>query len=78
MRVFFSFNLPEEEELFNTYRKAQVMAEALEEIDNAIFRPPRKYGFSEERLNELLKNKYVREYHELLAEKFYEIISNIE
>lgn len=78
MRVFFSFNLPEEEELFNTYRKAQVMAEALEEIDNVIFRPPRKYGFSEERLNELLKNKYVREYHELLAEKFYEIISNIE
>lgn len=85
-----SFKLPEEHEEFETATKSADYKNALWDIGQEIFRPARKHGYSDEKIQELL-NKLDEiktsegygsgtELVSLLEQKFYDILNvkNIE
>jgi len=48
------FDMPEEREDFNRYAKALDLAEALYETRQRVFRPARKHGYSDRKIQDLL------------------------
>lgn len=56
MKATLTFNLPEEESEFQTAVKASDMSLALWEIAQEIFRPARKHGYSDQRIQNLAKH----------------------
>ncbi len=54
MKATLTFTLPEEQEEFDRTQQAGKMHSALFEISNQIFRPARKHGYNDERLNTLI------------------------
>lgn len=78
MKVTMEFNLPEERDEHMMALLGPRFLSAIEEIEQEIFRPPMKHGFSDKDLQELYdKSPHVRKYHELISKMFYEIISDI-
>jgi len=78
IKATLEFNL-EDPEAKATYRRA-INADkaylALHEISQAIFRPARKHGYSDSKLNEVLdSNESVPEMVDLLEDKFYAILA---
>lgn len=55
MKGIIEFNLPEEQEEFDTAVKAADLKAALWEIAQQVFRPARKHGYSDGRIQELLE-----------------------
>ena len=51
--VTIKFNLPEEEHELQTALRANALAVIVDEVDNRVFRPARKHGYSDSRLNDL-------------------------
>ena len=75
-RAYLSFNLPEDKEDFETASKAINYKLALFEIQQEIFRPARKHGYSDEHLHNLVeKNKDAVEIIGILEQKFYQILN---
>lgn len=85
MKATLEFNLPEEQEKFETAVKALDYRIALWDIAQEIFRPARKHGYADERVQKLLQtiDECVSTGMEdgqgtdligLLEEKFYEIL----
>lgn len=79
------FNLPEEREEFETAVKAGDYKLALWEISQEIFRPARKHGYADQKIQKLLldidhnadiSSEYGKgtELISLLEERFYEIL----
>lgn len=54
MNATLTFQLPEEQEEFDTVLKAQPMSTALFEISQELFRPARKHGYMDHRIQELM------------------------
>lgn len=54
MKATLSFNLPEEQEEFQTAANAAKYKAALWEISQRIFRPARKHGYADARIQALL------------------------
>lgn len=81
-KAILEFNLPEEQEEFDTAVKAIDYKLALWDIAQDIFRPARKHGYPEERIQKLLlkidegtlEDGQGTELVALLEEKFYEIL----
>lgn len=55
MKGILEFNLPEDGEEFDTARNAAKYRAALWEISQLVFRPARKHGYSDPRIQELLE-----------------------
>jgi hypothetical protein len=74
------FNLPEEQEEFDTVSKAGDFKSALWDVAQEVFRPARKHGYSDTKIQKELEDKDAFELVGLLEAKFYEILSqhNIE
>jgi hypothetical protein len=53
-KVTIEFNLPEEQEEFNTAIQASKMSAAFWSIGNDVFRPARKHGYPDQRLHDLI------------------------
>lgn len=73
-----TFNLPEEQQEFDLANRALAMSIAIDEIGNEVFRPARKHGYPDAKLNELLEKCGDPGYelvHEL-ERMFYEILNN--
>lgn len=68
------FNLPEENEELDTTLKASKMSIALFDIQNELFRPSWKHGYSDETLQKLCENEDVQKAIEILHKKFIEIL----
>jgi hypothetical protein len=76
MEATLKFNLPEEQELFDLAIKAGPMQSALWEISQQVFRPARKHGYPDGKINELI-NKLGPDAEELIGELeqlFYKIL----
>lgn len=76
MKAILEFNLPEDREDFEIYRKAIDMSITLDDLGNEVFRPARKHGYGglhAQRLNELIEDEKVAEAISLLEELFYEV-----
>lgn len=79
MRATIEFNLPEDKDEYKMAILGAKFKSALEDIEYDIFRPPLKHGFDDRELQDLYeKHSHVRKYHELLAKRFYNIISEVE
>lgn len=73
MKAILEFNLPEEKEEFEMASNALNLSVALFDIQQEVFRPARKHGYIDEKLNMLLKNKKVAEAIDLLEQKMLDI-----
>lgn len=77
MKGVLEFNLPEEQDEFDTACKAGAMSAAISEIANEVFRPARKHGYSDEKIRNLIeKYEGSEELVGALEEKFYEILNS--
>lgn len=74
MKATLSFNLPEEQEEFETAVKAFDYKIALEEVWEKVFRPAFKHGYAQPELAELSERDYV--VIEKLADIFREILND--
>ena len=54
MKATLEFNLPEEQEEFNTATQASKMSAAFWSIGNDVFRPARKHGYPDQKLHLLV------------------------
>lgn len=78
-KVTIEFNLPEDQEEFNTAIKAVPMSIALHEIHNHVFRPHRKHGYPDQDLQKLVdSNPEVVEAIGKLESMFWEILKDNE
>jgi hypothetical protein len=76
MKATLEFNLPEEQDEFTTTTKATSMSCALSEIRNRVFRPARKHGYSDQRIQKLLEShNECGELVELLEDLFTEVLN---
>ena len=77
-KVILEYNLPEDQEDFETAMQGASAKIALSEIDNQVFRPAQKHGYSDEAIRALLEaipEGKGEELIGLLEEKFYEILN---
>lgn len=74
MKAALFFNLPKEAAEFEMAKKAPDLYSALCTINREIFRPARKHGYADEKLEELTQDEKVREAIFLLEKKFGEIL----
>lgn len=85
MKATIEFNLPEESEVFESAIRATDYKLALWDISQEIFRPARKHGYSDEKIQKLLQtidecvstvmeNGQGTDLIGLLEERFYEIL----
>ena len=72
MKLTITFDLPEEKEEYDACIKGMDMSIALFDIANDIFRPARKHGYSDQRLQNLSERE--TEIIGILEEQFYEIL----
>ncbi len=74
MKATLVFDLPEDQEDFDTAVKASSYKLAIDEISNTVFRPHRKHGYEGE-LQELIeKNPVILEAISKLESMFWEIL----
>lgn len=75
MKVALYFKLPEEQEEYETTMKAGAMSSVLFKVRNELFRPARKHGYTDPKLQELLESfEEVRMFVSLLEEEFNAIL----
>ena len=72
MKAILEFNLPEEQEEYELMNKSMDMSFLLHDLEQEIFRPHRKHGYSHQRLAELCHNDDVTEAIGILEEMYYE------
>lgn len=75
MKAVIQFSLPEEEADFQLAINGKQFAIALSDIDE-LFRQINKGRVDSDELNQLLNDKKVRRFYELLAVKVYEILQD--
>lgn len=73
-KVTLSFSLPEETEEMQTAIDAAKLAITLSDIQNEVFRPSWKRGYSNEELNKLLEKEEVSRAIELIHEMFLKVL----
>lgn len=80
MKAILEFNLPEDQEEFNTTIKANAYACAIHDISEHIFRPARKHGYSDARIQELIDKLGAdgQELVGLLEAAYYDILREYE
>lgn len=78
MKVIMEFQLPDEQEEFNTASKGADYKLALWDVAQEVFRPARKHGYSEARINDALAlcNEHGEDLIGELEKKFYDILHN--
>lgn len=64
-----------DDEDFQYHLEGPKLANQLQDIANHVFRPARKHGYHNKRLNKLIENDEVCEAIAILEEMFYEIRS---
>lgn len=74
MKAKLIFNLPEEQESFQDAVNASAMRACLFSIAMDIFRPARKHGYPDKRIQDLLDKEGVEEAIGLLEEEFYRLL----
>jgi hypothetical protein len=76
MKAILKFNLPEEQEEFTAAIEGANYIACLRDISNQVFRPARKHGYTDGRIEAILRdNEIGYELIELLEEKFTDILA---
>jgi hypothetical protein len=79
MKAILEFNLPEDREEYDIMLKGNDYLSCLYDISMEVFRPARKHGYPDKRIQELLeKNEDAYELIGLLEEKFADILTQHE
>lgn len=82
MKGILEFNLPEEQEEFDLANKASSLRSALIDVGNLVFRPARKYGYSDQEIQKLveeldnLSDGKATQLISLLEAKFYKCVES--
>lgn len=81
MKISITFETQEEEdkETIERMLKVDEYHFALQEIANEVFRPARKHGYSDKKIQDILASSEEGVYEELISlleEKFYEILKD--
>lgn len=75
MKVLLRFDLPEDKEEYEDAMNGSRYKCQLDDVWNNVFRPSRKHGYSNTRLNELLDKPDGRELMELLIDLYQETVT---
>jgi hypothetical protein len=74
MKAILEFTLPEEREEFETAVKAPALQAALWDVAQEVFRPARKHGYVDSRLQKMMEEKDGEELIGELETLFFEIL----
>jgi hypothetical protein len=77
MKAILEFNLPEEKEEYFDALNGQKSAVAFTEVWDKLFRPRHKYGYGDDRINELMFDPVVSEIMEFLEKKYLKLKEDI-